>query len=331
MAEENLEAFMDHLKSYGKVFGPKKIDECYYFMEIGKPNEMTLKYSRTMSPPKKFFLTPKETLFTFDEYNGIYNETIESMKFVLFGVHPCDIYALKLMDKIYLDKIPDKYYQTKRENATIIGYDCHPDEYCFCQSQGTDYAADGFDIFFHELGGKFLLRVGSIRGNAIVSKSSRLMKEATSGDILEFREAERRRGEQFTLKLDISGLPSLLALAYESSELWKEYADRCFGCGNCNLVCPTCRCFDIIDQLNPDLTTGERIRILDSCTLRKHGLVGGGLNFRPTRVERLRNRFSCKGSLREEMLNCVGCGRCTVYCPSKIDYVEVMKKVRGEL
>jgi sulfhydrogenase subunit beta (sulfur reductase) len=65
--------------------------------------------------------------------------------------------------------------------------------------------------------------------------------------------------------------------------------------------------------------------------LRKHGLVAGGLNFRPTRIERLRNRFNCKGSLREDMLNCVGCGRCTVYCPSKIDYVEVLKKVRGEL
>ena len=55
-----------------------------------------------------------------------------------------------------------------------------------------------------------------------------------------------------------------------------------------------------------------------------------GLNFRPTRVERLRNRFNCEGSLLEGMLNCVGCGRCTVYCPAGIDYVEVLRKIVGD-
>jgi sulfhydrogenase subunit beta (sulfur reductase) len=122
----------------------------------------------------------------------------------------------------------------------------------------------------------------------------------------------------------------MLALSYES-DVWKEYADKCFGCGSCNLVCPTCRCYDVVDNVNMDLKSGERQRMLNSCMLKKHGLVYGGKNFRPTRVERLRNRFNCKGSLREDMMNCVGCGRCTVYCPSKIDYVEVLRRVRGEL
>jgi sulfhydrogenase subunit beta (sulfur reductase) len=63
--------------------------------------------------------------------------------------------------------------------------------------------------------------------------------------------------------------------------------------------------------------------------LKDHGLVAGGHNFRPTTSERIRNRFNCKGSLREGMQNCVGCGRCTVYCPADINYVEVMNKVRG--
>jgi sulfhydrogenase subunit beta (sulfur reductase) len=65
--------------------------------------------------------------------------------------------------------------------------------------------------------------------------------------------------------------------------------------------------------------------------LKDHGLVAGGHNFRPSAKERIRNRFNCKGSLREEMPNCVGCGRCSTYCPAGIDFLEVMKKVRGEL
>ena len=87
----------------------------------------------------------------------------------------------------------------------------------------------------------------------------------------------------------------------------------------------------MIDNVDLSLKSGERLRMLDSCMLGRHGLVYGGKNFRPTRVERLRNRFNCKGSYREGMTNCVGCGRCTVYCPSKIDYVEVLRKVRGEI
>jgi sulfhydrogenase subunit beta (sulfur reductase) len=330
LPKENLEAFVEDLKAYGSVYGPVKIGEFYSFQEIKNSNEMSLDYTRTMIPPKKFFLKLKERIFTFDEKKGEYEEILEEGRIVVFGVHPCDINALKLMDKIYIDESPDKYYRMRRENAVIIGYSCHPDEYCFCQSLGTNYATDGFDLFLHELKDGFFVRIGSDKGNIIASESSDLMKDVESSDIDEFRDTERKREEDFTLELNIHGLTDMLALAYES-DVWEEYADRCFGCGSCNLVCPTCRCYNVVDHVNLDLKGGERVREWDSCMLRKHGLVAGDLNFRPTRIERLRNRFNCKGSLREDMLNCVGCGRCTVYCPSKIDYVEVLKKVRGEL
>jgi len=330
LPKDKIAAFVDNLKAHGAVYGPVKIGEFYSFQKIKNSKEMSLDYTRTMISPKKFFLKLKENLFTFDEEKGKYEETLEDKKIVVFGVHPCDINALKLMDKIYIDETPDKYYKTRRENTVIIGYSCHPDEYCFCQSLGTNYAIDGFDLFFHELKDGFFVRVGSDKGNAIANENSDLMKNVESSDIEKFREAERNREEEYTLKLNIRGITDMLALAYES-EVWKEYADKCFGCGSCNLVCPTCRCYDVVDNVNLDLNSGERVRQLDSCMLRKHGLVAGGLNFRPTRIERLRNRFNCKGSLRDDMLNCVGCGRCTVYCPSQIDYVEVLKKVRGEL
>jgi sulfhydrogenase subunit beta (sulfur reductase) len=330
MPRENLDAFVDNMKTYGTIYGPVKNNEFYSFQEIDNSSEMALNYSRTMIPPKKFFLKLKERIFTFDEKKGVYEGTFEDGKIVVFGMHPCDIYALKLMDKIYLDKNPDKYYYMRRENATVIGHSCHPDEYCFCQSLGTNYAIDGFDLFLHELKDNFLVRIGSEKGNKIASTNSKLFKDVESSDIQEFREAEGKREKEFTLKLAINGLTDMLALSYES-DVWKEYSEKCFGCGSCNLVCPTCRCYDVVDNVNLDLKSGERLRMLNSCMLKKHGLVFGGKNFRPTRVERLQNRFNCKGSLREDMLNCVGCGRCTVYCPSKIDYVEVLRKVRGEL
>jgi sulfhydrogenase subunit beta (sulfur reductase) len=195
---------------------------------------------------------------------------------------------------------------------------------------GADYALDGFDLFLHEIGRGYLVRIGSEKGLRLVEENGDLFADAEQKDIEEFKENEKRRGESFKLELDTSGLQDMLDLSWDDP-VWKETADECFGCGTCNLVCPTCRCYDVVDYVGLDLKSGERVRRWDSCMLRKHGLVAGGLNFRPTRLERLRNRFNCKGGLTDGSLNCVGCGRCTVYCPAEINYVEIMKRIRGEL
>ena len=134
LPKENLDAFVENLKTHGKVYGPVKIGESYSFQEIKNSKEMSLDYTRMMIPPKKFFLKLKERIFTFDEEKGEYEETPEEENIVVFGVHPCDIDALKLMDKIYIDETLDKYYKMRRENAVIIGYGCHPDEYYFSAS-----------------------------------------------------------------------------------------------------------------------------------------------------------------------------------------------------
>ena len=328
---DELDDFFESLKNLGKVQGPVSIggSSCD-FREVDSPNEVDLTYTRTIIPPKKFFLKTKEVIFEFDEEKAEFRETSEDEKVVIFGIHPCDIYALKLLDRIYINETPDKYYINRRRNTFLIGVSCHPDEHCFCDSTGTGYATDGFDLFLHELSDRYFVRIGSEKGYEIIKANENLYKDVEARDVEEFRLNENKRLDEFKLELNVTGLQDMLDLAYDSP-VWKESADMCFGCGACNLVCPTCRCYDVVDYVGLDIKTGERVRRWDSCMLRKHALVAGGLSFRPTRVERLINRFNCKGSLREGMLNCVGCGRCTVYCPADIDFVEIMKKVRGEL
>jgi len=328
---DDLGAFFESLRSLGKVQGPVSIGgSSYEFREVCSLDEIDLTYTRTMIPPKKFFVKTEEAIFEFDEEKAKFRETFEEEKIVVFGIHPCDIFALKLLDGIYMDETPDKYYINRRKNTFLIGVSCHPDEYCFCQSTGTSYATDGFDLFLHELSDGYFVRIGSEKGLEVMGANKDLYKDVGPRDVEEFILNEKGRLDEFKLELSVIGLQDMLNLAYDNP-VWKETADTCFGCGACNLVCPTCRCYDVVDHVNLDIKTGERTRRWDSCMLRKHGLVAGGLNFRPTRVERLLNRFNCKGSLAEGVLNCVGCGRCTVYCPAKIDFVEIMKKVRGEL
>ncbi len=327
----DFDALFGELKKHGPTYGPVKTGRLSYaFMRVDSPGEMDLSYTRTMIPVKKFFVRPREVIFHFDEDTDEFSENIEEeTNAVIFGVHHCDINGLNLLDRIYLDEMPDRYYAERRANSIVVGVSCQPDENCFCGSLGTSYALEGYDLFLHDIDDGYLVSVGTEKGHHAIRGAVGVFSEPEPGDIVRFKAKERERLDSFEKGFETSGIQDLLGLSFEDP-LWEEYAEECLGCGTCNLVCPTCRCYDSTDYLDLDIKSGERARTWDSCMLKNHGLVAGGLNFRPTRVERLRNRFNCKGSLREGMPNCVGCGRCTVYCPAKIDYVEVMRRVRGE-
>ncbi|MEM2109549.1 MAG: 4Fe-4S dicluster domain-containing protein [Candidatus Odinarchaeota archaeon] len=327
--EKDLNSFISILGEFGVVYGPvKETGKLYNFTEISDYQRLSLNYTRTMIPPKKFLLKTREPLYQLNTEKG-FNEILDDSKIILLGVHHCDVNAINFLDKVYLSQLSDPYYKMRRENTIIIGVSCQPDGNCFCTSTGSSYANQGFDLFLHEIDDGYLTRIGSLKGNQIIHRCQEIFREASALDIENFKQAEAERLEKISLKLNVNGIQDILDLSYESS-VWRENADICFGCGSCNLVCPTCRCYDVLDYLKLDLKNGVRLRRWDSCMLKQHALVAGGLNFRPSRIERLFNRFNCKMSLSEASLNCVGCGRCTVYCPADINFVEVLKQVRGE-
>jgi formate hydrogenlyase subunit 6/NADH:ubiquinone oxidoreductase subunit I len=115
--------------------------------------------------------------------------------------------------------------------------------------------------------------------------------------------------------------------------MWDAVGRKCFSCGSCNLVCPTCYCFNVKDEVAPDLAGGERKRTWDSCQLAEFATVAGGENFRKDRSARLRHRFFRKGKWimeRYGRLGCVGCGRCDRNCLVKINSVDIYTQLAGE-
>jgi hypothetical protein len=87
-----------------------------------------LEYDRTILPPKKYFLPPRETLFRYRPGAGFEPCTDAlDQRIILFGVHACDIFAFNILDRVFAGKYDDPYYQTRRKNVAIIGIDCTPD------------------------------------------------------------------------------------------------------------------------------------------------------------------------------------------------------------
>ena len=331
--KKNLNEFIFSLNDFGEVHAPvKKGDKQFVFSKLTDFSRIELEYTRTILPPKKYFHPPTDALFKFSQEEGYQSLTEElEKKYVVFGLHSCDICALKILDLIFAGEFVDDRYFTRRKNVAIIGLDCIPDDKCFCRSMRADFVEDGFDLFLSDIGNSYLVRVGTGRGDDMVRNNQNLFKEVNRKDIAEYKKRSDEKKNLFKVDIELSDLPEIMDLEYES-KMWEEIGKECLSCGSCSMVCPTCYCYDLFDEINLDANHGVRKRQWDSCLFNDYALVAGGHNFRAERSSRVKNRFFHKqrGFVAQYgRPSCVGCGRCIEACPAKIDIIEVINRIRG--
>lgn len=328
-----LDEFLAALRGWGRVWAPVEREDGLHSLEIidddvrrAQPDAL-----RTIVPFKKLLLKPRFSMLR-SEAGGIpvASDDNDAGRQVFFGAHACDVHALKILDLLFLADFPDPYYRRNREQLVVVGYGCWPDERCFCESLNTSSVNDGFDLFLTPLENCHQVVVGSSVGDDIVRANPHLFEPAAHQDARQYLERLRAREAAFTLALDVTDLPFVLELKRDDP-VWDELGRKCLCCGSCSMVCPTCSCFNVMDEVR---TGGgaARIRTWDSCLFREYAMVAGGHSFRADRGERVRNRYYHKQEafVREfGMPSCVGCGRCIENCPTGINVVEVFQHVRG--
>lgn len=331
LPKDKLDYFASVVQQFGEVHAPVEQDGKFVFKRLTKWSEARLAYDRTILPPKKHFLPPKEPLLVYKPGEGYAAPAGDAQsRIVLFGVHACDVYALNILDMVFAGKSPDPYYQARRRNIAIIGIDCVPDGKCFCRSMRADFVDRGFDLFFCDIGGHYLTFVGSALGDDMVLATEPLFEAVSAADIDEYKRRSGEKHRAFQLDVEIRDLPEIFEMEYESG-IWDELGGKCLSCGSCSAVCPTCYCFDMNDEAVLGSRAGTRTRSWDSCLFSTHALVAGGENFRESRSSRIKFRFYHKqrGFVAEYgRPSCVGCGRCMTACPVNIDIVEVLAALR---
>lgn len=331
LPKDKLDYFASVVQQFGEVHAPVEQDGRFVFKRLAKWSEARLAYDRTILPPKKYFLPPKEPLLNYTPGEGYAAQAGDAQRrIVLFGVHACDVYALNILDLVFAGTFPDPYYQARRRNIAIIGIDCVPDDKCFCRSMRADFVDRGFDLFFCDIGGHFLTFVGSALGDDMVLSTESLFEAVGAIDIDEYKRRSGEKREAFKLDVEIRDLPEIFEMEYGSG-IWDELGAKCLSCGSCSAVCPTCYCFDMNDEAVLGSRAGTRSRSWDSCLFSTHALVAGGENFRESRSSRIKFRFYHKqrGFVAEYgRPSCVGCGRCITSCPVDIDIVEVLAALR---
>ena len=335
-----LKALFDMLAEKNAVVGPVRTGKdrngapLFAFEQVADFSKLDLGYTTTRLPAKRYFLPFREDLATFKIAGGDWTKAIDyhiDRPYVFFGLHACDINALNKLDKVLMGSVyPMPYYAAKRKNMFIIGIDCKPQPFCFCRSMGADTVLHGFDLFLTDMGDKYFVEILSAEAYEI----SKELKTETpkESDHLQYMRTVAEKNKKFTARVDTTDLTKILDMEFQSP-VWKQWGDKCLGCGTCANVCPTCYCYGVEETVDVGLRKARKTKSLYSCNIVDFAEVAGGHNFRPERSSRLKYRYYHKHrgfvEAYEESL-CVGCGRCGEACLAGITVPEVIASVRGE-
>jgi sulfhydrogenase subunit beta (sulfur reductase) len=333
--KEAVAPFVTNMMGDYRVVGPVAKGIKFAFDQIEDPADVRLDYNTSILPPKKYLQPQEERMMTFTRTGKPAVEMIiEAPPTVILGVHTCDLHGIRVLDEAFSQGFPDASYLARRKNTLLVGIEClEPcDQHSFCKSMGTLTVSEGYDLHLTDLGGSYSVDVGSAAGRALLKKYSDA-RQATEADMKQLNKVLGAKWPRFPYKLefDVGELSTLMAQSYDNP-LWDRLADICLACGQCTLVCPTCFCFNVYDEVELNLSEGERRRRWDSCQLDEFARVAGGENFREHQAARLRHRFMRKGRYLMEKyqeLGCTGCGRCARSCLVDISPEDVFNELHG--
>jgi ferredoxin len=271
---------------------------------------------------KEFVFPRSETLY---EYRLGAKQQVELADAELFtaeqiivGARPCDAAALAILDAVFNWDCADEFYNRRRQRTTVITLACRShDAQCFCTSVASGPGDErGSDVLLVELDdGDFEVRCLSDKGRALVERHTQ--KSDQTGTIPAGPEPA----------IDLAAIDRFLADGYDSP-LWQDSL-RCQGCGACAYTCPTCHCFDIVDERLAG--GGRRVLNWDSCQFAMFTLHASGHNPRSVQPQRQRQRVYHKFRTYREKFGatlCTGCGNCARNCPVSLGIQPMLKAIQ---
>ncbi len=308
------------------LYGPKIEDNTVVFGSINSAEEMMLEYRNSVTSPKELFLPRAEVVYEFDGENFV-NDAIPDQKRVIFGIRPCDCQALSILDRIFdTEQIKDPFYVTRRQNTVIVAMGCNqPLSSCFCTAVGGDpFSEEGADVLLVDIGDSFHAKAVTPKGKDFIAHYSKFFSTGAGGN---WDKQAKQARDKIKSKLNIKDIKSPLKDRFEDN-VWDTISQACIGCGTCSYLCPSCYCFDLVDEKS---SAGmKKVRTWDCCMFSLFTRHASGHNPRPIGAARLRQRIMHKFSYypqRYGVNSCVGCGRCVRSCPVNLDIRQLLEKV----
>jgi hypothetical protein len=170
-------------------------------------------------------------------------EPTERPPYAFIGVRSCDIAAIAVQDRTFVDgPWADDDYRARRQDAFIVAVNCgKAGGTCFCVSMETGPKAEsGFDLALTELldGNRheFLVEAASDAGRELLDELP--AREASPADQRAAEAVVENTAAQMGRVMDTTDIKDLLYRNLEHTR-WDDVAQRCLTCANCTMVCPT--------------------------------------------------------------------------------------------
>lgn len=333
LKEKDLQEALELWNETFKVFVPTE--------EKGKINLSEYKgsyeknYVNFSTPFRSFLFEKKEELFSWEkceDHIEIKRPEIDTNKKLYFGVRPCDVYSIPYLDLFFTERYKDDIYSSKRRHTYIIGLNCtEPGENCFCSSTGTGpFAKKGYDVIFTPINDYYLIEVATKKGEELADAIKDILEDADDSQLKVKSQVLKSVKDKFVRKVELEKIEKVMQHTFDNP-IWEEHAKHCKGCTRCTIVCPTCTCFNVVEDNKGD--HGSRSRVWGSCQTPSFTKNAGDHNPRDP-VAQVRYRILDKMKYIPERFDykgCTGCGRCIEVCPAFIDIVDTVNTLQSDI
>lgn len=355
-----LEGLLARLAAEVELVAPVDVEGEVLFLPVTDPSRICRDYVNSLAPPRDAFLRQPERLLSYTIENGVpvldsgAAASRQEPERVFFGVRSCDVAGLTYLERLLSGETfarpdtADAPFMRRRDAATVLSVVCErAGETCMCVCcKGGPALERGFDWQLTQLDRGWLVEIGSERGERFAARWGFPLETPPAGAVEErdrrVRECVAHFGEHSLHRVPTMAASRMVSAGLLDESFWNIVGERCFECGGCAFVCPTCSCFNVAD-VNPVGEAGfddpapgfspavpggvtdhvpdgrwDRVRLRDCCMLAGFVRQAGGGYPRWTCGERCVTRFFHKLSqqFHERMgaLGCTGCGRCVQVC-----------------